>query len=175
LRSYFFPYSGKKYDRKGWGGAAIGIAVVLTAVAIGYPIQRHYLQNRYAHPTFTAPGLNAAFAWAQGIDHARIATTSTRQYPLFGRDLSNHVDYIGEEQPHGGFTAPTTCRAWRELLNAGHYDYVITTLDRLEPGKPQYPPAARWTEGQGATVILRTPPTVVYELRGLLDPSGCGG
>jgi len=158
---------------RGMPRTCLAIAAVLAAVAIGYPVQRHYLQNRYADPTFTTPGLNAAFAWAQGIDNARIATTSTRQYPLFGRDLSNHVDFIGEEQPHGGFTAPTTCRRWRELLNAGHYDYVIASRDRLEPNEPPFPPTARWTVAPGATVILRTPPTVVYELKGKLDPSGC--
>jgi len=154
-----------------------GLVFLATGVAlfvlVGYPIQRHYLQNRYADPTFTTPGLNAAFAWAQGIDDVRIATTSTRQYPLFGRDLSNHVTYVGEEQPHGGFTAPTTCRRWRQLLNEGHYDYVIASRDRLEPNEPAYPSTARWTAGPGATVILRTPPTVVYELKDKLDPSAC--
>jgi len=175
FRSYFFPPCGKKYDRRGRGGRLVWLAALagLVIVVVGYPVQRHYLENRYAAPSFTAPGLNAAFAWAQGIDHARIATTSTRQYPLFGRDLSNHVDFIGEEQPHGGFTAPATCRAYRELLNAGHYDYVVTSRDRIEPGKPIYPPSASWTAGPGAKVILRTPPTVVYELKEPLDPSGC--
>jgi len=160
--------SGREAPRVG-----LAIALVLAAIAIGYPIQRHYLQSRYADPSFTTPGLNAAFKWAQGIDDARIATTSTRQYPLFGRELSNEVVYVGEEQQHGGFTAPTTCHAWRELLNSGHYDYVVTSRDRLEPNKPPYPPTARWTAAPGATVILRTPPTVVYELRKPLDPSAC--
>jgi hypothetical protein len=148
-------------------------AVAVLAIAIGYPIQRHYLQNRYADPTFSTPGLNAAFRWAQGIDDARIATTSTRQYPLFGADLSNRVTYVGEERPHGGFTAPTTCRRWRQLLNAGHYDYVIATRDRTEPNKPAYPPTARWTAASSAAVVLRKPPTVVYKLKGPLDPAAC--
>ena len=142
-------------------------------IAIGYPVQRHYLRNRYANPTFAAPGLNAAFKWANGISHARIATTSTRQYPLFGADLSNHVQYIGEEQPHGGFTAPSTCRQWRRLLNEGHYDYVVTSRDRVEPGKPPYPPEARWTEGPASETLLREPPTVVFRLDGPLDPAHC--
>jgi hypothetical protein len=151
----------------------IALALLLIAIAIGYPAQRHYLQNRYANPTFATPGLNAAFKWADGISDARIATTSTRQYPLFGTDLSNRVQYIGEEQPHGGFMAPSTCQQWRRLLNEGNYDYVITSRDRLEPGKPPYPPSTRWTEGPGATPILKTPPTVVFKLRGPLDPSAC--
>jgi hypothetical protein len=147
--------------------------LVLAVVVAGYPIQRHYLENRYESPAFTTPGLNAAFAWAQGIEGARIATTSTRQYPLFGRDLSNEVAYIGEEQPHGGFTAPTTCPQWRGLLNAGNYDYVVTSRDRIEPGKPVYPPTARWTKAPSAEVVLRKPPTIVYKLSAPLDPSAC--
>lgn len=146
---------------------------LLAAIAIGYPVQRHYLENRYADPSFAAPGLNAAFKWATPISDARIATTSTRQYPLYGTDLSNDVQFIGEEQPHGGFTAPATCQQWRRLLNAGDYDYVVTSRDRIEPGKPPYPEATRWTEGPGAEAILRKPPTVVFKLRKPLDPSAC--
>jgi hypothetical protein len=163
---------GKRTSRRGWwvGVAALGALLV---VAVGYPVQRHYLERRYADPTFITPGLNAAFKWAQTITDARMATTSTRQYPLFGRDLSNHVDYIGVERPHGGFTPPTTCRTWRRLLNAGNYDYVVTTRDRIEPGKPTYPSTARWTAAPNATVILRKPPTIVFKLAGKLNPSAC--
>ncbi len=147
--------------------------LVLLAVVFGYPVQRHYLENRYADPTFTTPGLNAAFKWSHDLSDARIATTSTRQYPLFGTDLSNQVDYIGIERPHGGFTAPTTCQTWRRLLNAGNYDYVIATRDRIESGKPIYPPTARWTEAPSTTVVLREPPTIVFKLGTFLDSSGC--
>jgi hypothetical protein len=153
--------------------AALAAFGLLVAIAIGYPVQRHYLQSRYSDPTFTTPGLDAAFKWASGISDSRIATTSTRQYPLFGTDLSNQVDFIGLERPHGGFEAPATCPAWRRQLNAGHYDYVVTTRDRPEPGRPPYPPQARWTEGPAARAILRTPPTVVFQLKERLDPSAC--
>jgi hypothetical protein len=151
--------------------AAVGGA--LLAIAVGYPVQRHYLQQRYANPAFSAPGLDAAFAWAREISGARIATTSTRQYPLFGTDLSNHVEFVGEERAHGGFEAPPNCRRWRQQLNAGHYDYVIATRDRLEPGKPPFPAQVRWTEAPGARPILRKPPTVVFELTAPLNPSSC--
>jgi hypothetical protein len=158
---------------RGMPKAGAAALVLVAAIAIGYPIQCHYLQHRYANPTFAAPGLNAAFKWANTISNARIATTSTRQYPLYGTDLSNEVQYIGEETPHGGFVPPSTCPQWRRLLNAGNYDYVIATRDRIEPGKPPYPPTARWTEGPGATIVLRKPPTVVFRLLGPLDPSAC--
>jgi hypothetical protein len=174
LTSPLFANTAKKGEVSG-GRWVLGASVAFVAlvVAAGYSVQRHYLQHRYADPSFAAPGLNAAFRWARDIEGARIATTSTRQYPLFGTDLSNDVAYVGEEHPHGGFTAPVTCRRWRQLLNAGNYDYVVTTYDRLEPNKPPYPPTARWTAGPGAEVILKEPPTVVFKLRTELDPSGC--
>jgi hypothetical protein len=177
VSSWFVSDSATKHELTGWfggrAGMGAGAALVLLVVIGGYPLQRHYLAQRYEDPSFTTPGLNAAFRWAQGVSDARIATTSTRQFPLYGKDLSNHVDYIGIERPHGGFTAPTACRTWRHLLNAGNYDYVVASRDRIEPNKPTYPPTARWTEAPGTTVILRKPPTVVLRLRTPLDPSGC--
>ncbi len=156
------------------GPLALAVLLGMAAtIALGYPVQRHYLEHRYADPSFTTPGLNATFKWAQGITGSRIATTSTRQYPLYGRDLSNEVDYIGIEQPHGGFTAPTSCPQWRRLVNAGDYDYVVASRDRIEPGKPTYPVTARWTQAPDATIVLRKPPTVIYKLKGQLAPSGC--
>lgn len=165
----------RRLSERGVPHPGLALALILLAAAIiGYPIQHHYLKNRYANPTFTTPGLNAAFAWARGVNGARIATTSTRQYPLFGTDLSNRVQYLGLERPHGGFEAPRTCGQYRRLLDEGDYDYVVATRDRLEPGKPPYPATVKWTEGAGARVVLRKPPTVVFQLSGKLDPSACG-
>jgi hypothetical protein len=180
VRQSFGSYSATKDCRTRSGlsrrlTAALAAIGLLAAVAIGYPVQRHYLQSRYSDPTFTTPGLNAAFAWAADLSDSRIATTSTRQYPLFGTDLSNHVQFIGEETPHGGFVAASSCRAWRTALNQGHYDYVVATRDRLEPGQPPYPPQARWTEAPQAKPILRKPPTVVFRLTGPLDAASCPG
>jgi len=165
--------SGRYLSGRGMPLALLG--ALLLAVAIGYPVQRHYLQSRYKAPTFTTPGLNAAFAWSQDITDARIATTSTRQYPLFGTDLSNHVQYLGSEQPHGGFKAPANCHQYLQLLEEGDYDYVVATRDRVEPGKPPYPPTAKWTEAAGGKPLLRTPPTVVFKLNAPLRPSACRG
>jgi hypothetical protein len=150
------------------------LVVLLTlAVLVGYPLQRHYLERRYEDPSFTAPGLNAAFAWARDVEGSRIVTTSTRQYPLFGTDLSNRVEYLGFERSHGGFEAPATCRQYLQLLREGNYDYVVASRDRLEPSKPPYPPSARWTEAAGGKPVLREPPTAVFALQGPLKPSAC--
>ncbi len=147
--------------------------LLVLAVGAGYVVQRHYLRDRYADPSFTTPGLDAAFKWATPISGARIATTTTRQYPLFGTDLSNRVRFVGEGRPHGGFVAPATCQAWRRLLDEGEYDYVVASRDRIEPGESPYPPTVRWTESPQAQVILKKPPTVVFKLTGPLDPGAC--
>jgi hypothetical protein len=155
-----------------WVTAIVAGAVVL-GVIVGYPVERHYLQNRYRDPSFTAPGLDAAFAWARDVSGARIATTSTRQYPLFGTDLSNRVAYVGIKRPHGGFEEAQNCRQFRRLINEGDYDYVVATRDRIEPGKPAFPPQAKWTEGPNAEVVLKKKPTVVFRIAGPLDPKTC--
>ncbi len=153
--------------------AGIVAAAVLVAVAVGYPVERHYLHDRYRNPSFTTPGLNAAFAWADDLSGARIATTSTRQYPLFGTDLSNRVAYVGVERPHGGFEEARNCPEFRRLINEGDYDYVVATRDRIEPGRPAFPQQAKWTEGPNAEVVLKKKPTVVFRIKGKLDPKTC--
>jgi hypothetical protein len=153
--------------------AGIVAGVVLVAVVVGYPVERHYLHDRYRDPSFTTPGLDAAFAWARNVEDARIGATSTRQYPLFGTDLSNRVAYLGVDRPHGGFEEAPNCQVLRRLVNEGDYDYVVVTRDRIEPGKPAFPPQAKWIEGPDAEVVLRKKPTVVFRITGHLDPRDC--
>jgi hypothetical protein len=153
--------------------AGIVAAALLVAVVVGYPVERHYLHDRYRDPSFTTPGLDAAFAWADDLSDARIATTSTRQYPLFGTDLSNRVAYVGVDHPHGGFEEAQNCRQFRRLINEGDYDYVVATRDRIEAGKPAYPEQAAWTAGPNAEVVLKKKPTVVFRITGELDPKTC--
>jgi hypothetical protein len=156
-----------------WWVAGIVAGAVLVAVVVGYPVQRHYLENRYRDPSFTTPGLDAAFAWARDVSGARIATTSTRQYPLFGTDLSNRVAYVGVDRPHGGFEEAPSCRVFRRLINEGGYQYVVATRDRIEVGKPAFPEQAAWTAGPNAEVVLKKKPTVVFRIKGKLDPKTC--
>ncbi len=149
-------------------------AVLLALIAVGGWGAQRYLDHRYADPSFAAPGLNEAFATARDFTGTDIATTSTRQYPLYGTDLSNRVQFIGRERPHGGFVALSSCRAWRRALNAGGYDFVLASRDRIEAGKPPYPPQAAWTASDpGARLVFRKPPTALFVLLRPLDPSAC--
>jgi hypothetical protein len=151
-------------------GAAVAL---LLALGAGWLEQRRYLRHRYEQPAFAAPGLNAAFAWARDLSDKPIGTTATREYPLFGNDLSNRVQYIGVHRPHAGFVRATNCRQWRRALNAGDYGYVVVTLDRIQPGMRAYPREAEWTAGPQTTEVLRKRPTVIFRVNGRLPVSGC--
>jgi hypothetical protein len=149
------------------------VLLVVAAVAGGNRVQRSYLENRYAEPTFTTPGLDAAFAWARDLEDTAIGTTTTRQYPFWGTDLSNRVRFVGVERPHGGFVRPPRCAAFRRAVNEIEPRYLVVSLDRAEPGRA-FPAEAAWVEGDdAATVVLRRSPAVVFELDGPLDPRAC--
>jgi hypothetical protein len=165
--------------------AAVGV-LLFAAVAIGYPLQRHYLGNRFANTGSKEeqiPGmdLNKAYRWARGVDHARIGLVGTTAgfagYGFYGNDLTNHVTYLGEEGPHGAFNAIQTCAAFRAAVNAADLDYLVTApfLNFLHPGSPIPSPEARWLRGEkAARPLLREGKVTVWKLHGPLDPSACG-
>ena len=173
-------------------GASIGVltaaggALLLAVVAIGYPLQRHYLEGRFANTGSKEeqiPGmdLNKAYRWARGVDHARIGLVGTTAgfagYGFYGTDLTNRVTYLGEDGPHGAYNAIPTCAAFRAAVNAADLDYLVTApfLNFLHPGSPIHSPEARWLRGESAVApILREGEVTVWKINGPLDPSACG-
>ena len=164
--------------------AAVSLAVLL--VAIGYPIQRHYLEGRFANagkPDERIPGmhLDSAYRWARSLSHARIGLVGTTVgfagYGFYGTDLTNHVQYLGEAGPRGAFNAIPTCAAFRAAVNAADLDYLVTApfLNFIHPDKPIASPEARWLRGEHAVQpIVRSGPVTVWKVRGQLDPRACG-
>jgi hypothetical protein len=55
---------------------------------------------------------------------------------MYGRDLTNYVQYVGRSEAHGGYGPITTCRGWRQAINAGHYGYVLASTS-LVPRRSQ--------------------------------------
>ena len=165
--------------------AAVG-GLLVAVVAIGYPLQRHYLEGRYANTGSKEeqiPGmdLDKAYRWARDVDHARIGLVGTTAgfagYGFYGTDLTNRVLYLGEEGPHGAFNAIPTCAAFRAAVNAADLDYLVTApfLNFLHPGSPIASPEARWLRGESAAQpILRGGQVTVWKVDGRLDPGGCG-
>jgi hypothetical protein len=168
-------------------GVVIGgfAALTLATVAIGYPVQRHYLDERFRNEVAdeSIPGmhLDSAYRWARGVEDARIGLAGTTagfaQYGFYGTDLSNEVVYLGEEGPHGSFNAIPTCRGFRTAVNAAGLDYLVTApfLNFIHPDDPIPSPEARWLRGERAvSPLLRSGPVTVWRIRASLDPAACG-
>jgi hypothetical protein len=156
---------------------AIALAgIVGVAVGLGYHAQRTYLDGRYASRAGGNPE-DSAFMWARDVEDARVATVIARQYPLYGTDLSNRVEFVGERGPEGSFAPIRGCSEWRQALNEGDYDYVVTGF--REPTeelgtRPEEPREADWTRGDpAADEIVHDEDVSVFALDGMLDPAGC--
>jgi hypothetical protein len=163
------------------GFAGLAVAVV----AIGYPVQRDYLRDRFLNADAEAsiPGmhLDSAYRWARGASDSRIGLAGTTagflEYGFYGTDLSNRVRYLGVEGPHGAFNAIPSCSEFRSAVNVADLDYLVTSpfLNFIEPGKPIASPEARWLRGEPTVApIQRSGPVTVWRVRGHLDPSTCG-
>jgi hypothetical protein len=168
-------------------GVVIGgfLALALAVAAIGYPLQRHYLDQRFRNEVAAEaiPGMNldSAYRWARGIEGAHIGLAGTSvsfaQYGFFGPDLSNRVLTLGDQGPHGAFNAIPTCAGFRAAVNAADLDYLVTApfLNFLHPGDPVASPEARWLRGEDAVApVLRSGAVTVWKVEGSLDPGTCG-
>jgi hypothetical protein len=165
--------------------AAVAVFAVFL-VAIGYPLQRHYLEHRFANEgsgqeQIPGMGLDSAYRWARNLHDARIGLVGTTAgfagYGFYGTDLSNHVQYLGEEGPHGAFNAIPTCAGFRAAVNEADLDYLVTApfLNFLHPSEPIPSPEHRWLLGESSVrPVIRSGPVTVWRVEGELDPRGCG-
>lgn len=153
---------------------ALAVAIGLTAVIlVGQGVQRYYFEHRYDSPDFTIPALSEAFVWANDQSGVRIATNVTRQYPLFGEQLDNEVQFLGVDQPHGGFIDPANCRQFIATVNAGDYDYLVLTLDR-ESQTRDSPRELLWIEDDPAVdPVIEADGGAVIRLTGALAKDTC--
>jgi hypothetical protein len=173
-RRYWF-----KGPDRWWARIAVGAAAAIAIVAAGYIGQRHYLEHRYEN-TGQTQDLASALRWARDIRDARIAIGGIRgvftQYPFYGTDLSNEVQWLGKRGPHDAYNRIPDCRQWRRAIDAGGFTHVVTTFDPYLPGTMRNSPEGRWTGSDpNAHVVLRDGPVRVFELRGPLDPARCAG
>lgn len=155
--------------------AAVAVAVALGA---GWWEQRHYLERRYEN---LSPALKLADAarWARDLRDAKVAVSGIRgvfnQFPFYGTDLSNQVQWLGEPGPDGAYERIATCAEWRQALADGGYTHVVTTYDPFNPGALTDTKEALWTrEDPAAKQVLRDGPVSVFELDGKPDPGSCG-
>ena len=161
--------------------AGAGSALLLTVFAVGYERQKDYLDSRYAGSDGFQYQLDDAVRWANPLENRRIAVAGTsgayNQYGFYGEDLDNYVQFVGERAPGGDFRAITKCAPWREAVNDGDYEFVVTTpsLDLNAPEATGTTPERGWLLGDpNAEEILHVGRVAVFRLTGDLDPAGCG-
>ena len=150
--------------RRAWPGMGAGLrlgalaGVALAVLAAGFAIQRHYLERRYEN---LSPQLKLADAvrWARDLRGATVAVGGIRgvfnQYPFYGTDLSNHVQWLGTEGEDGAFERIPTCAGWRQALADGGYTHVVTTYDPFNPGELTDTKEALWTR-EDATAFAKS-------------------
>jgi hypothetical protein len=136
-------------------GAAAAIVLVALA-AVGWERQDDYFAGRYQRPDTFRFDLGSVVDWAKPTAGERIAVAGTsgayNQYALYGDRLENRVQYVGRTGPGGNFTRIDKCAPFREALNAGDYDYLVTTpdLDLNDPRSARTSPERGWVEGDPA-------------------------
>jgi hypothetical protein len=151
-------------------------AVVLAALVVlaGYRVQSNYADERYAGEYgIGEPGLESAFIWARDVRDARIATNTIRQYPFYGPDVSNYVQFAGRRGDDESFVPIENCGEWRRALNDGGYDYVVTGANFPAPGADRPPEYAWLRNAKQVKEIVSDGPTSVWRIDGQLDPEGC--
>lgn len=152
----------------------VACIVVAALLAGGYAVERSYLNRRY-----TGPPLLAIDRWARDVHHARIALVGFfLQYPLYGSDLSNHVQYVARRGSHGASSRIIDCEAWRRAVNDGRYDYVVASTPGFPFATKQPPLEAMWTRSdQAATLVLHESSgraeAWLFRIHGKLDPPSC--
>jgi hypothetical protein len=168
----------------GGGSLAAGfVALGLLVAAIGYPVQRDYLQSRWRNFD-PAQHLDSSYRWAADLEGARIGMAGTTigllGYGYYGKRLANEVIYLGQEGPHGAFNAIRTCEGFRRAVNEADLDYVVSGpfLNFAEQSRPRFSPEAEWLRGDpAARPIGRDGKGIkrvtVWKLDGRLDPAGC--
>ncbi|HKH40242.1 MAG TPA: hypothetical protein VKA41_00140 [Solirubrobacterales bacterium] len=164
---------------------SFGVVMAITAVALGRVREEYYLDHRYV--TASRPPLSGGFRstpewqplqdWGREASHERIAVfgraSAFGQYFFYGNDLSNHVQYLGDEGNRGTFRPIYTCALWRQTINEGDYDYVVTT-PAIGVIETVAPPQNLWTsEDKSVRTVIQSGPAAVYKINGRLDPSTC--
>jgi hypothetical protein len=156
-------------------------------VILGRAQQVQYMEKHYERASLFLQegGPIKPFEFVRNMRDKRIGISGSgeiyfSQYGFYGVDLSNYVQFIGVSGPRGTYRLATSCRGFRNRVNAGNYDYlVISQFTRDAPEQPYNYPLRAWTKDDPALreIIAETnvepQPDYVYEVVGRMDPNGC--
>lgn len=147
----------------------LGLVAAVIAVS-SIPALVVYRNDRYESTSL----MPETFAAVNVLSDQRIGLTGTTvQYPLYGEDLSNHVQVISERGDHGTADGYDSCGRFMELINEGAYDLVVVT-PRGFPITDREAAAARWLEDDPAAAVMLTEgPISTFRISATLDPARC--
>jgi hypothetical protein len=161
-------------------------AAVVLAIVLGRAQQVQYAEHHYTDPKLFLHegGPVRAYRWARRQHDQRIGIAGGGeiffgQYGFYGADTSNYVNYIGVPGPHGEYRLATNCRDFREQINAGHYDYLVTSQYSWDTIDSTYAhPYWDWIRRDPVMKeILQEDvspqPDYVYKINGRLNPASC--
>jgi hypothetical protein len=168
---------------------AAAAGLVLLAVVLGRAQQVQYAEQHYANPLpfLGEGGPRKAYDFARKQQDKRIGIVGSSeiifgQYGFYGGDLSNKVQYIGQEGPNGTYRLATSCSQFRRLINEGDYDYLIMSqYTQDSPAADYWYPIYAWVKDDPALELLIEEPEIVpqpdyvFKVNGKLDPAGCAG
>lgn len=167
------------------GLVAFGLIALIVAVALGRVRENYYLDHRYV--TAARPPLGGGFRatpewqplqdWGRKASHERIGVVGRAsafgQYFFYGTDLTNYVQYIGQELNRGTYRPIDKCALWRRTVNDGHYGFIVTT-PKLGQDETTAPPENLWTsKDRNVQTVIQSGPAAVYRIKGPLDPATC--
>jgi hypothetical protein len=176
--------------RVGRGAVAATVAaIVLLAVVLGRAQEVQYYKHHYTRTTLFLQdgGPQKAYEFAHNQHDKRIGIAGSGeiffgQYGFYGANLDNYVQYIGVPGPNGAYRLATDCAAFRGRVNAGDYDYLITsrfTADSLD--SPYWYRVYHWLRTDPAVKEIVAEPDItpqpdyVFKVNGKLDPTACPG
>jgi len=166
--------------RDAWMAGLAGALIAIAIAAVGWAKQDDYFAHRYDRPADFRFQLDKAVRWAKPTSGLRIGVAGTsgayNQYGFYGDDVDNYVQYVGRHLPEADFQAIETCTAFREAVNDGDYDYLITTpeLDLNNPATASPSPERGWVRNDPAVQeTLHSARVSVFRINGPLTPGGC--
>jgi hypothetical protein len=167
-----------------WALVGVAVAALAVIVTLGRVQKDQYLEDRYLSEfaPYIERGFRATPEWGPIQDFAKDKTDSRfgvvgrasafGQYFWYGDDLSNHVQYLGNELRRGTYRQIARCDDLRDAINDGDYDYVIVTPRiRREASNP---PENLWVGSDPATKAeVRSGFARIFKVTGELSPEAC--
>ena len=147
---------------------AVAVGAVVLALAIGYPLNRSYLDRRYAPNVDGQPTLYSAL---RSQTHVKVGVVGLPGiYPYLGPTYANEVSYVAHVGHDHAFLDYARCEGWRAAVVAGHYQFLVI---ETPPGNAP-PPARAWTAANPAARPIYLGPTgAVFAVGAGFGEGGC--